>query len=250
MRVEDVNGSGLTDAGDRVTYSFTVTNTGNVPVSRVQVDDPLLSTAGVLVSCPAGVLAPGESRTCDATSAYTITAADVAAGATANRATASGTDPDGDTVTSPPDTTTTPTTLPQPRLVIDKVAAAPVDANGSGITDAGDAIRYSFTVTNAGNVPVDAVRVHDARLAADGIVTTCAPTALAPGESAACTTSASYRVSAADVASGSVANTATATGTDPDRTPVTSGPDTTVDPDHPPAALADGVEDGGRVRGP
>ena len=66
-----------------------VTNTGNVTLTGVTVDDPKVGT----VTCPATTLAPAESTTCTAT--YTLTQADVDAGEVVNNATASGTPPTG-----------------------------------------------------------------------------------------------------------------------------------------------------------
>ena len=48
--------------GDPVTWTFVVTNTGNVPLIGITVDDD----QGVVVSCPQDVLAPGESMSCTA----------------------------------------------------------------------------------------------------------------------------------------------------------------------------------------
>ena len=222
----DVNGSGLTDAGDTIAFTFTVTNTGNVAVRDVAVVDEMLADAGVAVTCERRTLAPGETVTCAADAAYVVTAADEAAGAVANTATATGTDPDGDPVTSPPDTTTTSVTEPAPALRIAKSAGTPVDVNGSGLTDAGDTIAYTFTITNTGNVPVRGIGVDDPRLPGAAV---CAPRNLAPGETATCT-AAPYVVTAADERAGAVDNSATATGTDPDGDPVTSPPDTTSTP--------------------
>ena len=73
-----------------IDYSFVVTNTGNVTLDPVAVDDPKVGT-GVLSGRRA--LAPGQSTTCTAT--YTLTQADVDAGHFANTATATGTPPAG-----------------------------------------------------------------------------------------------------------------------------------------------------------
>ena len=56
-----------------ITYSYLVTNTGNVTLHSVGVTDPMpgLST----ISCPSSTLAPNASETCTAT--YTTTQADV-----------------------------------------------------------------------------------------------------------------------------------------------------------------------------
>ena len=72
-------------AGDTIAYTFLVTNTGNVTLTGVTVDDPLVGA----VSCPVTTLAPGASTTCTAT--YTLTQADVDAGVVDNTATATGT---------------------------------------------------------------------------------------------------------------------------------------------------------------
>ena len=83
-----------TTAGSTIDYTFVVTNTGNVTLTGVSVDDPKVGT----VSCPVTTLAPGESTTCTAT--YTLTQVDVDAGHVANTATVTGTDPSGTDVTA------------------------------------------------------------------------------------------------------------------------------------------------------
>lgn len=220
----DANGSGLTDAGDTLEYSFTVTNTGNVTVQDVVVNDEKLSEEPI--SCDPGSLAPGESADCGPVS-YTITEDDETAGAVENTATAQGTDPEGEEVTSPTDSTQTPVATPNPLLGLEKTAGEPVDVNGSGITDAGDSIDYTFEVTNLGNVPLSGIVIDDPKLSDDPI--DCTPGTLAPGESAHCGPE-TYTVTDADEESGSVDNIATATGEDPDGDPTTSPEDPTGTP--------------------
>ncbi|MGW9269836.1 DUF7507 domain-containing protein [Microbacterium sp. NPDC055599] len=216
----DVDGNGITNAGDTIAYTFTVTNTGNVAVSEITVDDPKVDA----VTCDVTTLAPGAVANCTA-APYVITAADETAGEVANTATAAGTDPDGDSVASDPDSTTTPVVTPAPALSFEKTAGTPVDVNANGITDEGDTIGYTFTVTNTGNVTVTDVAVDDPKVGA----VTCDVTTLAPGEVASCA-SAPYTVTAADEAAGEVANTATASGTAPNGDPVPSDPDSTTTP--------------------
>ncbi|MBN6191439.1 DUF11 domain-containing protein [Aneurinibacillus sp. BA2021] len=216
----DVDGNGITNAGDTIAYTFTVTNTGNVAVSEITVDDPKVDA----VTCDVTTLAPGAVANCTA-APYVITAADETAGEVANTATAAGTDPDGDSVASDPDSTTTPVVTPAPALSFEKTAGTPVDVNANGITDEGDTIAYTFTVTNTGNVTVTDVAVTDAKVGA----VTCDVTTLAPGAVASCA-SAPYTVTAADEAAGEVANTATASGTAPNGDPVPSDPDSTTTP--------------------
>ncbi|UPL10575.1 DUF7507 domain-containing protein [Microbacterium sufflavum] len=228
----DVNANGITDEGDTIAYTFTVTNTGNVTVTDVAVDDPKVGA----VTCDVTTLAPGAVASC-ASAPYTVTAADEAAGEVANTATASGTAPNGDPVPSDPDSTTTPSEASAPSSTIEKTAGAPVDVNGNGVTDVGDTIGYSFTVTNTGNVPLADVTVNDPKVGA----VTCDVTTLAPGAVANCT-AAPYVITQADVDNGSVDNSATATGTPPGEDPVPSEPDTTTTPtDQTPALELDKV---------
>ena len=207
-------------AGSTIDYTFIVTNTGNVTLDPVSVDDPKVGT----VSCPVSALAPAESTTC--TASYTLTQADVDAGHVANTATASGTQP-----VTPANPTPTPVTAGDstdtpiaagPALTLDKQAGAIVDGDGNG-PDAGDTIDYGFVVTNTGNVTLDPISVDDPRV---GTVT-CPVTVLAPGVSTTC--SATYVLTQADVDAGEVVNIATATGTDPTGTDVTAE-DTTTTP--------------------
>ncbi|WP_164519589.1 DUF7507 domain-containing protein [Nocardioides ferulae] len=208
--VTDTDGNG-TDAGDKITYTLTVTNTGTQSLTGVTVTDPLLG--GPQAGCAAATLEPGQSEQCQAT--YTLTQADLDAGTVANTATAAGTPPSGPGVT---DTDSTTTPLPSsPAIKLTKTAGAIVDGDGNG-PHAGDTITYSFKVTNTGNVTLNPVTVSDPKVGA----VTCGTGALVPGDSRNCTDK-SYALTQADVDAGVVANTATATGTPP------VGPDVTDD---------------------
>ena len=200
--IVDVDANGP-DAGDTITYSFTVTNTGNVTLNPVTVSDPKLGA----ITCPTGALAPGASVSCTDKS-YALTQADVNAGRVDNTATATGTPPSGPTVTDT-DSTTTPVPA-SPSIHLDKTASAIHDGGGNG-PDAGDTITYSFTVTNTGNVTLNPVTVNDPKL---GGAITCPAGPLAPGASITCTDK-TYALTQADVNAGTVDNTATATGTPP-----------------------------------
>ena len=101
--VTDTNADGVTDAGDTVTYTFTVTNTGNVTLTNVVVTDPLVTVTG----SPIPSLAPGVSDAVSFTAAYLLTQADVDAGFIENTAIVTGDDPSGDL---PSPTSPTPAT--------------------------------------------------------------------------------------------------------------------------------------------
>ncbi|WP_344669914.1 DUF7507 domain-containing protein [Catenulispora yoronensis] len=89
-------------AGQVVSYTFEVKNTGNTILTNITVTDTMTAPAGPVpaVSCPVTTLAPGASTTCTAT--YAVTQADINAGQITNTATAHGTPPTGPTVDSPP----------------------------------------------------------------------------------------------------------------------------------------------------
>ena len=75
--------------GDVINYTFEVTNTGEVPITNIQVTDPM---PGMVISGnPISSLAVGAKATLTGT--YTITAADVTAGRVTNSARVTGTDP-------------------------------------------------------------------------------------------------------------------------------------------------------------
>ena len=80
--------------GEELHYKYLVTNTGNVPLSGIRVEDDRTT-----VSCPGTSLAPDETMTCTATD--TVSQEDVNAGSVTNRATADSaqTSPTTDTVT-------------------------------------------------------------------------------------------------------------------------------------------------------
>ncbi|QOW24193.1 Ig-like domain-containing protein [Lysobacter sp. H23M47] len=206
--------------GETITYSFLVTNTGNVTITDLVVTDPLLAGA---ITCPVTTLAPGASTTC--TADYTLTQADVDAGEVVNTATAGGKTPGDDPIDSPPSTVTTPIT-PAASLSLLKTGSA----NGNAV---GDTISYSFLVTNTGNVTIDDLVVTDPLLAVAPI---CPVTTLAPGASTTCT--ADYTLTQADIDGGEVVNTATAGGKTPGDDPIDSPPSTVTTPITPAASLS------------
>jgi uncharacterized repeat protein (TIGR01451 family) len=64
--------------GDILDYTITVTNTGNVTLTGLSIDDPLTGDE----SCPVESLTPGASTVC--TASYTVTQKDIAAGSVSN----------------------------------------------------------------------------------------------------------------------------------------------------------------------
>ncbi|SIO26393.1 DUF7507 domain-containing protein, partial [Algoriphagus halophilus] len=187
-------------AGDVITYTFDVSNTGNVTLTDVTVSDPL---SGLSAITPGPVtLAPGENQVFTAT--YTITQTDMDAGQVDNTATATGNDPDDVEVSDTDSETIT--------VVKDASIDIVKSATPSTYNAAGDVITYTFDVSNTGNVTLTDVTVSDPLSGLSAI--TPGPVTLAPGENQVFT--ATYTITQTDMDAGQVDNTATATGNDPD----------------------------------
>ena len=146
--VKSASPSAVSKAGQVITYSFLVTNTGNVTLTGVLVDDTDLPGLSA-ISCPSATLAPGLSETCTAT--HSTTQADVDRGGITNTATAQGT-PAGSTtpVVSDPSTVTVPAEVSRAISVVKSASPATYSRPGQTIS-------YSFLVTNTGNVTLSAV---------------------------------------------------------------------------------------------
>lgn len=205
-------------------------NTGEVALTAVAVNDPKIG----VVACPQSTLAVGASQTCAAAAVYVITQADVDAGFVNNTATASGTTPDEQTVTSDPSSTSTPTTAPDPTITLVKSA----DPSEEGSYLAGEVITYSFVVTNTGNVPLNNVTIVEGAFSGTGDLSNivCPTSTLAAGAQFVCT--ATYSLTQDDVDAGELTNTATAEGTPPGATtPTPSDPSTVTIPNTPAPAI-------------
>ena len=240
--VDDANGSGRIDAGDRARYAFRVTNTGSVALAGIAIADPLVTGTGGPIR-----LAPGASNATAFTATYVLTQADLDRGWVDNSATAtgnavradgtpitgpgggaltatdvsdSGTDRGGDAVANPEgvetpggsgatdgDPANDPTVAqlsPFAAIRLVKTALAITDTTGDGTEGAGDTVTYAFAVTNAGSLSLADVRVTDPLVAVTG-----GPATLAVDATDAATFRASYVLTQADVDRGWVQNTAT-----------------------------------------
>jgi uncharacterized repeat protein (TIGR01451 family) len=210
--VKTANINGFSAPGTAVTYSYLVTNTGNVTLTSVGVTDPLPGLSAV--TCPSSTLAPNASETCTAT--YTTTQADVDKGSVTNTGTASGTGPNGTTVKATSTVTIPATATPSISLV--------KSASTLRFATPGTSITYNYRVRNTGNVTLHAVDVTDLLPGLSAV--SCPTSTLGPGEAETCT--ATYTTTQVDVDRGSVTNTATASGTPPTGSPVTATDTVTV----------------------
>ncbi len=219
--VSDVDGNGQ-DAGDQITYTYAVQNTGNVTLLNVSVSDDNLGTITLTSGLTdadgdgsADDLAVGAIATGTATA--TLTQAQLDAGSVTNLATASGAPPTGGNVTDT-DTNTVPVTQ-TPLIDLTKTNGGISDLDGNG-QDAGDQITYTYAVQNTGNVTLFNVAVSDDKL---GAVTLTSGLTDADGDGSAddlavgaiATGTATATLTQAQLDAGSVTNLATASGAPP-----------------------------------
>jgi len=211
----------MSKVGDLVTYSFAVTNTGNVTLTNLTIDDgtawvdaltPGFTGTGTLsaITCPTTTLAPGASAICTAT--YKVTQPDLDKGSVNNVAKATLTAPSGTLLSA---------------TAADVVKGAPrtgVLAMVKSVTPmkakAGDKVVFEFLVTNSTNLTVTKVTITEGAFDGKGTkgAITCSALPLAPGAHTTCTMD--YTVSTADL--GTLVNVATASGIDARGDTVTS----------------------------
>ncbi|WP_283248402.1 DUF7507 domain-containing protein [Leucobacter allii] len=203
--VKSADTEDITEIGQKVTYSFVVTNTGNISVDNISIAEGEFSGAGELPTpeCPTGPVAPGESVTC--TAVYTVVAEDITGEDLTNTATAAGETPMGHPVVSE-ESAAALESVPAPELTLVKTA----DANT--VTHAGQKVTYSFEVTNTGNIPLDDIAIDEGAFSGTGELPTpkCPTGTVDPGESITCTSV--YTALPGDVTGKPLTNTATATG--------------------------------------
>ncbi len=216
--------------GETLTYAFSVTNTGNVPLTNVTITDPSIPALAAGAPCVAS-LAVGASTTCPLLplAIHVVTAADIVHGSVANTATTSGKPPTGANVTDTDTATIATPAYPGIRLL--KTVADSNDPDS--VASLGETLTYSFSVTNTGNVPLINVTVTDPSIPALAGGPLCVAS-LAVGATATCSLLpvATHVVTAADLAHGSVDNTATASGLPPTGPRVT-GPGSATIPTFP-----------------
>jgi len=202
--------------GDMITYSFAVTNTGDLTLTAIVISDPLIGDANIPTI---DTLLPGETETVQAT--YPITQPDLDAGEVENTATVTGDDPFGREATDTSGTaqdndTPTTTNLPQePGAAVTKTAAISGDQMPTLV---GDVITYTFTVRNTGNVTLTDIDLIDTIVVGDDANLTFSGTvidSLDPGEEDSTSFQATYTVTLDDILAGQVTNRATVSGSPP-----------------------------------
>jgi len=213
----------LATSGGSVFYRFTVENTGDVPLSPVSITDNTLDVSACNASFSGLTLPVAVAANDNHIVTCVVGPIAVVSGSHTNTAHASGTF-SGTSYDSANSSATYATT----GLTLAKSAAQ------ASFTTVGDTLNYSYLVTNSGFAPLAGpVTV------ADNKTTVSCPSVntagdldnfLDPGESFTCT--ATYIITATDVANGSVTNTASATAdgvTSPTASKTVSSPAASAD---------------------
>ncbi|WP_373396617.1 hypothetical protein V8V91_17880 [Algoriphagus halophilus] len=178
--------------GDVITYTLTVTNTGNETLTGVTLTDPLTGLNQAI-----GTMAPTAVVT--VTETYTIAQADINAGQVVNVATVTATDATNANLSD----TATATVTANQSSGIDLTKTADVTT----YDQVGDVITYTLTVTNTGNETLTGVTLTDPLTRLNQAIGTMAPTAVV-------TVTETYTIAQADIDAGQVVNIATVTATD------------------------------------
>ena len=160
--------AGKADLNDIITYSVTVTNTGNMKLTNVKITDSL---EGIQLaegqSFDLGILEAGEAKT--VTYTYQVKESDLGK-SILNTATATGKVPEDPEDAPKPegkDEKEVPTEDSVRKYTIIKTASASTHENG--MFKAGETIHYTLTVTNTGNQTLENVEITDTLNAAGTI---------------------------------------------------------------------------------
>ena len=209
-------------AGESVTFSFAVNNTGTAPATGLSIREDSFNGSPALsgITCVPTTLAPGASATCTA-APYTVTAADVTNAPLVNKATATGVGPvvDG-TPGTPVASAQSSVSIAAPHPALSVVKA--VSPTGT-VMMAGQSLTYTVTITNTGNVTLSDVTGTEGTFSGAGTAPVlgigtppgpCEAATLAPDASLSCT--ATYNVTQDDIDAGDpITNTAVASADAP-----------------------------------
>jgi uncharacterized repeat protein (TIGR01451 family) len=194
------------EVGDTITYTYQVTNNGDVTLSGIIVNDDILGSVTLgTTSLPPGANTQGQST-------HTVLDTDLP-GPLVNQVLAVGTSPSGHQVGGSDSAAVTLTSHPD--ISVSKTASV-------SSAEVGDSITYTYQVTNTGNTRLNSITVTDDQL---GPVT-MGTTSLTNGRSTEGTLS--YTVLESDLP-GPLVNSAVATGTPANGSDVTSTDSASVD---------------------
>ena len=240
-------GNAESNVGDGITYTYTVTNNGNVPINNISLTETGFSGTGTtpvpVFSSGTGSATPanlpaGETLTYSVT--YPVTASDLLTGFVDNQVTVTGLPGDdvagqeisdlsdsenagdggaqGSLTEDDPNRTDFPTPI-----VFDPSIEVVKTADTSGVSSpvfAGNTVIYTITVTNSGDVDLSSIALADVLSNADGASSSQTPAFISSSSSSTAGTLVagesaiyqfSYTITQADIDSESISNTVTAT---------------------------------------
>jgi large repetitive protein len=178
--------------GDPVTWSYVITNTGNVTLTNLVVTDD----QGVTVECQESSLAPGQAITCSGSGLAQM-------GLYANTGSVSGASPVEGAGASAADSSHY--FGARPELTVAKATnGEDADSPPGPSIIVGDPVNWTYQVHNTGNITLTQVTVTDDQ----GLAVSCPQSTLGPDELITCTASGA-------AVSGQYANMGTATGLPP-----------------------------------
>ena len=183
--------------GEKIEYEISVTNSGNLTVKNIEVNDELTGDKWTVKE-----LAPGQTSETFRTS-YTVTEKDVLAGTVKNKATAKGESPDKDNLETKvdPGIREEAVETSKPSFVVIKEAQ-------EGSYKLGETVVYNIKVINNGNVSINDINVRDDLTGDTWTIDT-----LKPGEEKELT--AKYVITEDNILDGEIVNVASAKGQDP-----------------------------------
>ena len=184
-QVTDNNGNSKTDIGDTITYTITVSNTGDTTITGLSFIDTMVSSLGVTLTystppgrvqttmgSPLGTLKVGEQALYAATfvinqaafsSIYVSNSLKAVANANGLTGNVSDTSDDGDD--SDGNTVDDPTiTLMSAEANVEATKTYEIIDNGDGETKAGDIVKFIITLENTGNTALSSITLLDLSL--------------------------------------------------------------------------------------
>ncbi|MDF2949508.1 MAG: hypothetical protein K0R07_1543 [Sedimentibacter sp.] len=193
----------LPEPGGEFTYTYIITNNGNIPVTLKSVIDDQI---GAIELPEIKTIEPGKSVTLIGKKTYTDD------GTYVNKVTVTAVF-DGENELTAETTASVTVTDTKPSITVVKTASP------TSLPLPGGVFTYTFAVTNNGNVPITITNVHDDKI---GNITLPEDTELLPGESMTLTASKEYTVA------GTYKNIVSVTAVDDDNNTITETDDASV----------------------
>jgi hypothetical protein len=246
---QDVNHDGRPGAKDRLAFSYTVANTGNVTLKSPGITSSLLLAHGLRATCRLASLPPRVATTCLA-QGLVVSSAEAARHQLLSDARATGVSPHGLRVSSPASlvavslawsqapaaspgkpavgtpakssarSVSVPKPKPAPKppqpqlkpgLAIAMTVASVVDNfEHNGVSDVGDGIVYHYVVANVGQLSLSGITLSDVLERKTGGVIRCPATSLRPGAVMTCDATRPYIVTRTEFHAGELRNRVTA----------------------------------------